>query len=152
MTDPGAGHEDGGLEQARALFRSSPYGQLLGFELVALGGEGLTARVPWDPSLVGNPETGHIHGGVVTALVDQGCGAAALYAAGPDEHVVTLDLRLDHLRPPQPGRDIHAHCVCYHLARSVAFARAVVYDDDPEAPFVTSMSSFMRLAEGGGHG
>ena len=133
-TDNGAGI---GLEHARRLFRGSPHGALIGLELVELGDDHLIARVPYRPELVGNPETGHIHGGVITTLIDQSCGAAVLMATGPAERIVTLDLRVDHLRP---------------AAGEVAFARAVAYEDDPAEPFATSMSAFMRLREGVGRG
>ncbi|MBK5936038.1 MAG: PaaI family thioesterase [Halorhodospira halophila] len=148
-TDNGAGI---GLEHARRLFRGSPHGALIGLELVELGDDHLIARVPYRPELVGNPETGHIHGGVITTLIDQSCGAAVLMATGPAERIVTLDLRVDHLRPAAAGRDVYARCECYRLAGEVAFARAVAYEDDPAEPFATSMSAFMRLREGVGRG
>lgn len=135
------------LEQAKRLFEGSPHGALLGLELVELGESYLIARVPYRPELVGNPETGHMHGGVITTLIDQSCGAAVIRQAGPDARIVTLDLRVDHVRPAEPGRAVYARCECYRMAREVAFARAVAYDTDPDRPVATSMSAFMRLQE-----
>ncbi|MFP4129487.1 MAG: PaaI family thioesterase [Halorhodospira sp.] len=142
-----------GLERARRLFETSPHGRLIGLELVDRTASELITRIPYRGELVGNPETGHLHGGVITTLIDQSCGAAVLmHTCAEEEQVVTLDLRVDHLRPAEPGRDVYARCACYRLAGEVAFARAVAYEDDPEEPFVTSMSAFMRLRGGGGGG
>ena len=33
-------------------------------------------RLPYSAQLVGNPDTGVVHGGVITALLDQACGMA----------------------------------------------------------------------------
>ncbi|MFP4146149.1 MAG: PaaI family thioesterase [Halorhodospira sp.] len=139
-----------GLEQVRRLFQASPHGMLIGLELVELGAGHLIARVPYREDLVGHPENGYLHGGVITTLIDQASGASVLMRTGPEERVVTLDLRVDHLRPAHPGEDVYARCECYRLASEVAFARAVAYESDPADPFATSMSAFMRLREGGG--
>ncbi len=141
-----------GIERARYLFETSPHGRLIGLELVEIAADEIVTRVPYREELIGNPETGHIHGGVITTLIDQSCGAAVLMRTGAEERVVTLDLRVDHLRPAEPGRDVYARCQCYRLAEEVAFARASAYEIDAGEPFATSMSTFMRLREGGGRG
>jgi len=40
-------------------------------------------RVAYSSELVGNPETGVVHGGVITTLLDQ-CGGSAVIAALDD--------------------------------------------------------------------
>ncbi len=143
---------DAGIERAERLFGGSPYGRLIGLQLLNLGGGVITAHVPYRPELVGNPETGDLHAGVITTLIDQGCGAAVLLVVGPVEDAVTLDLRIDHLRSPVPGNGIYARCECYHLGEEVAFTRAVAFEEDPSQPFATSLSSYMRLREEAGCG
>lgn len=141
-----------GREEVQRLFERSPHGALIGLELVDLGGVTLTSRVPYRPQLVGNPQTGYLHGGVITTLIDQTSGAAVMLATGAEERIVTLDLRVDHLRAAEAGRDVYARADCYRLAREIAFAWCVAYEDDPERPFATSMSAFMRLREERSHG
>jgi uncharacterized protein (TIGR00369 family) len=119
--------------------------------LVELGSGWVVARVAYRPELVGNPQTGYLHGGVITTLIDQCSGAAVMLATDGQERIVTLDLRIDHLRPAAPERDIYARAECYRVGREVAFARCVAYQDDPECPFATSMSAFMRLSEEAAH-
>lgn len=134
-------------EIASRLFQGSPHGSLIGLELVELGSDFVISRIAYRPELVGNPQTGYIHGGVITTLIDQSSGAAVMLATAGQERIVTLDLRIDHLRPAAPGRDIFGRAECYRVGHEVAFARCVAYQDKPEYPFATSMSAFMRLTE-----
>lgn len=137
-----------GLDGARRLFASSPHGQLLGVELVDFGEHWVIGKVDYRKELIGNPETGVLHGGVVTTLIDHCSGAAVLLSVGRGCRVVTLDLRVDHLRAARPGEPLQARAECYRLAREVAFVRCVAYESDPADPFASSMSSFMHMAEG----
>ncbi|MBK1734765.1 thioesterase [Halorhodospira abdelmalekii] len=151
----GKGEEAGQLpefEVARRLFDGSPHGALIGLKLIDLGADFVVAGIDYRPELVGNPQTGYLHGGVITTLIDQSSGAAVMVATGACEPIVTLDLRIDHLRPALPEQPIYARAECYRTAREVAFARCVAYQDDPQHPFATSMSAFMRLRAEKGSG
>lgn len=137
------------LEMVKRFFAAIPHSNVLGIEPVEVTDEHLTARIPYKPELVGNPDTGVVHGGVITTLVDQTCGAAVIVALDSLEAVVTLDLRLDYLHPAQPQQPIWAQAQCYKLTRDIAFVRCVVYQDTLMSPIATSMSTFMRLAHEG---
>lgn len=137
------------LALARRFFGMLPHSAVLGLEPLRVDQGGVTVRLPWQPALVGNPETEVIHGGVITTLVDQTSGAAVLAALGGPRAIATLDLRIDHLRAARPREPVHADALCYRLTRHIAFVRCSVYQDDRERPVASSMSTFMRL-EGGG--
>lgn len=150
------------LAGAQRFIDSVPHNRALGMEVVSMEPAGAVFRLPYRPDLVGNPETGVLHGGVVTALLDA-CSGAAVFAALPRMvPIATLDLRVDFLRPAQPGRPLLAHATCYRITRNVAFTRAVAYHDDREDPIASSAGTFMlstrrgpRAAgapEGGGGG
>ena len=52
-------------------------------------------RVPNSDNIVGDPESGTMHGGVVTTLLDS-AGDRAVLSLTPTEHTVaTLNLRID---------------------------------------------------------
>ena len=74
--------------------------------------------------LVGDPDTGVIHGGVLTAFLDNLCGTAASSALSKPRFVATLDLRIDYMRPAEQGRDIIGEAECYHQTRNICFTRA----------------------------
>ena len=137
------------LALARRFFALLPHSAVLGLEPLAVDAGGVQVRLPWRAELVGNPDTEVIHGGVITTLVDQTSGAAVLAALGGPRAIATLDLRIDHLRPALPRREVLAAAHCYRLTRQIAFVRCDVHQGEAERPVATSMSTFMRL-EGGG--
>jgi acyl-coenzyme A thioesterase PaaI-like protein len=59
--------------------------------------------------------------------------------------VVTLDLRLDYLRPAAKGETVIARCECYKLTRQVAFVRGIAHGGDPERPIAHSAGTFMTV-------
>jgi uncharacterized protein (TIGR00369 family) len=99
--------------------------------------------VPYDPRLVGDPETGVLHGGVITALLDTACGCAVMAASPKLRSTATLDLRSDYMRPAAAGETVFCRAECYRLTRSIGFARAAAYLADPADPVATAQGSFI---------
>ena len=102
-------------------------------------------RMPYSAEIVGDPDTGVIHGGVITALLDSASGRAVRDAAdiGDNASIATLDLRIDYMRPAAPNADVFAKADCYRVTRNVAFVRAWAYQTDPSDPVATSVATFM---------
>ena len=55
-----------------------PHSSALGMELTLIDKGRAEIAMDYDARFVGDPETGVIHGGAVSALMDTCCGAAAL--------------------------------------------------------------------------
>jgi len=107
-------------------------------------GDGVAVlSLPYDARLVGDPETGVLHGGVMTALLDTACGWAVMASPAALKGTATLDLRIDYMRPASAGQRVWCRAECYRLTRSIAFARAVAYHDRPEDPVATAQGSFI---------
>ena len=127
---------------------NTPQAAALNFRLVSVDPSGAAMAVPWREDLVGDPDTGVMAGGVITTLLDHVCGlsvsCAVIAADGGfmEFGMATLDLRIDYMRPAEPRRDIIARAHCYKVTRSIAFVRAVAYEDDPEDPIAAVQAAF----------
>src|ERR1700682_6820199 len=66
-----------------------------------------------------------IHGGAVSTLADESLASVAFTAAEEGETTVTVDLKVDFLRPALPGRVI-ARDTLRHRTRRLAFCEATV--------------------------
>jgi uncharacterized protein (TIGR00369 family) len=121
--------------------------------LRALGGELLEfkkgigrLRLPWSEKLIGNPQTGVVHGGVITAMLDQACGMAIGSALDTPTAMATLDLRIDYMKPATPRTDILIESECLKLTREIAFARARAFHTSVKDPIAIATGTFMLMA------
>jgi len=72
-----------------------------------------------------------IHGGAVATLADESLASVAFTAAEEGETTVTVDLKVDFLRPALPGRVI-ARATLRHRTRRLAFCEATVEQEGGE--------------------
>lgn len=126
-----------------ALMTALPFGREIGMRLHSAEAGVAVVSVPYDAGLVGDPETGVLHGGVITALLDTACGWAVMAAPAKLVATATLDLRIDYMRPATAGQAVLARAECYRLTRSIAFARAVAHHGDPDDPVATAQGAFI---------
>jgi len=127
---------------AKQFMQALPHARALGMRLNNMGEGMAEIEMDYDERFVGDPETGVIHGGAVSALMDTCCGAAAMSHPSSPGGTATIDLRIDYMRPATPGQKIRAHAECYHITRSVAFVKARAMDDDDARPVATATGTF----------
>jgi uncharacterized protein (TIGR00369 family) len=131
-------------ELAQAIQRRrSTYGHISGLQLDRAAPGESWSSLPYRPAFVGNSETGVLHGGVVTAMLDESCGMAVQLALDGTRAIATLDLRIDYQKPATPGLAIRAHSHCYRVTRSIAFVRATAYQETEDDPVATATACFM---------
>jgi len=139
------------LEAINAAFRDFvPHNRALGLEVThaAFAPATATLKLPYDARFAGNPDTGVLHGGVITTLIDACCGAAVYFKLQSPTPIATLDLRIDYLKPATPGRDVFCRAECFHTTRNVGFVRAVAFHDDVGQPIAVGNATFALSTKG----
>ncbi|OUS35241.1 thioesterase [Rhodobacterales bacterium 56_14_T64] len=127
---------------ARQFIEAIPHAQELGMVLTDIGDGTAEISMPYDVKLIGDPDTGVIHGGAVSALMDTCCGAAVMSHPEAPGGTATIDLRIEYMRAATPGQTITTKATCHHISRNVAFVRAVAMDEDRERPVATATAAF----------
>ncbi len=125
-----------------------PHNKALGIRIVAIARGLASMQLDWREELVGNPETGVLAGGPLTAMLDGCCGMAVATMLAKPEPFATLDLRIDYAKPAVPGKPVIAEAECYRITRSVAFTRAFAHQGDPRNPVAAAAGTFMLGTKG----
>ena len=87
----------------------------LGIEIVEIGDDHMTARMPVDPRT--NQPMGIVHGGATAALAETVASAAANYTVSKEKVCVGLDLNINHIRAVSSGF-VYATAKPLHLGKS----------------------------------
>ncbi len=133
------------MQDAAAFF------QALGAEVVHMTPGRSTMRLPYAPHLVGDPATGVVHGGAITAMLDHACGmavgsalgVAASHAGEPMRGIATLDLRVDTMAEPKPGAAIMVVGECVKIGSQIVFARGHAWQEREDDPIATATGTFI---------
>ena len=125
-----------------------PHSRALGMKIIAVRRGFGSMQLDWREELVGNPETGVLAGGPLTALMDSCCGMSVATMLKEPAPFATLDLRIDYVRPATPGQAVIAEAECYRITRSVAFTRGIAHHGDPKDPICAAAGTFMLGTKG----
>ncbi|MEM9139442.1 MAG: PaaI family thioesterase, partial [Pseudomonadota bacterium] len=118
---------EGAADGPGEVMEGLPHSREIGMRLHrSVDGKALLS-IPWDERLVGDPDTGVLHGGVITALLDTASGSAVMSMPIKLRAAATLDLRIDYMRPATKGLTVYASAECYRMTRTIGFTRAVAY-------------------------
>lgn len=127
---------------ARAMGKT-PFIVSLGGEIVDVGDGIALMRVPYSEKLVGDPDTGVVHGGVITAMLDHCSGMAIGSALRKPAPYVTLDLRIDYMKPARPNAEILFEAQCLKITHEIIFTRGIAFQDSRDDFIARSTGTFM---------
>jgi uncharacterized protein (TIGR00369 family) len=125
------------------LARQVGHGRALGLEYRGSGANWMELCLPWRAELVGVAKTGVLASGAIVSLIDTASGGSVWMALGRFVPIVTLDLRLDYMRPAVKGETVIARCECVKLTRKIAFVRGVAQGGDNARAIAQSAATFM---------
>jgi uncharacterized protein (TIGR00369 family) len=120
-----------------------PHAAAIQLTVIELKAGEAVCKVPYADHLIGNPDSGVVHGGVITSLLDNTCGIAVGSKTALAGQIATLDLRIDYMKPATPRQDIFAFAECYKVTKNIAFVRGVAYHTDRTDPIATCAAAFM---------
>jgi len=145
MSDSHADVLTGAFDPERffALMRSVGHGRALGLDYRASGENWVELALPWREELVGVPASGILASGAIVSLADTVGGASIWMALGHFQPIVTIDLRLDYLRPAVRNETVIARCECYKLTQSIGFMRGIAHGGDEQRPIAHATGTFM---------
>ena len=130
------------LEAVLKFYANSPHHQATGITVVSVDVELARMRVPYNKRFIGDPDTGAMHGGLITTMMDATGGLAVLAKVPTGTSIATLDLRLDYLRSAKRGSDLIGEAECFKVTRNIAFTRGTAYEkknaQDPIANFIAT--------------
>ena len=132
----------------RQFLGSLPHFAALEMELLEMDVGYCRMQMPYHAAIVGDPDTGCVHGGVVTTLLDSVGGLCVFAQLQRMQPVATLDLRIDYLKPATLRSHLIAEARVERMTRTVAFVSGVAYQDRPESPIARATASF--FLEGAG--
>lgn len=141
------------------LVQQIPYARHLGVEFDRRGDE-LTAILPYQDKLIGNPMVPALHGGAVGAFLEMTAQIALgwtlvwdmMETDGPLADAIaagqfpplpkTIDLTIDYLRAGRP-RDAYARARVNRHGRRYASVQVAAWQDNRDRPFATAVGHFL---------
>jgi len=133
------------MHEAKLNYKVTPLAGAIGMELVEIEDRSCIFKVPYAVHLIGDPDTGVLHGGVITTALDNASGwAIRLHKDWADElSMATLDMRIDYMHPARPHEDLLIQSNCFKMSKNIAFVRAFAHQGDRDDPVATSVAAFM---------
>jgi acyl-coenzyme A thioesterase PaaI-like protein len=97
--------------------------------------------------LVADPDTGILASAVIISLMDNATSMSIWTKLGEFRPQVTMDLRIDYLRPSPSGERVYGRGVCYHLTNSIGFVRGFAHNGNPDEPLAHASGTFIRIGD-----
>ena len=123
------------------------HGGFLDMEYSGHGTDWVELSLDWREDLVGDPQTGVIASAVVISLLDNATSMSIWNLRGTFAAQVTMDLRVDYLRPSPSGAKVFGRGICYHLSRTIGFVRGIAHNGEIDDPLAYASGTFIQLGD-----
>ena len=134
------------IETLQDILSRFPHCKMLNMQIKKIEDKQLTVEMPYSEQIIGNPDSGVIHGGAITTLMDSSMGLSVpIGLGGYSSFAPTLDLRIDYMTAAKPNKSVFTRAETYRVTSNVIFTRGIAYQDDPDKPIAHAVASFMLL-------
>jgi uncharacterized protein (TIGR00369 family) len=106
-----------------------PAARTLGWQLEAIDPDAATIRVRFEARPEFTNPLGAVQGGFLAAMLDDTMGPCLVATLEPDQFAPTLELKVNYLRPAQPGPLVGSARVVYR-GGTIAFLAGELCDPD----------------------
>lgn len=134
------------LERVRRFINTLQQSRALGLTVEDADENHLILCLPYSDQIIGNPDTGVIHGGAITTLMDTASGSVMICALPEFELCPTLDLRVDYMRAAKPHKPVYARAEAYRVTSNIIFTRCEAYQEEGK-PVAQCVGTFMRIGK-----
>ncbi|MEE9432612.1 MAG: PaaI family thioesterase [Sphingorhabdus sp.] len=117
----------------------------IGMEYVEHGGNWVELAFDWREDLVADIASGVIASSAVISLLDNAASLSIWTTLGHFRPQVTMDLRLDYLRPSPSGKRVFGRGICYHITHKIGFVRGIAHNGDIDQPLAHASGTFIRI-------
>jgi uncharacterized protein (TIGR00369 family) len=134
------GRHAGFEARVRESFGRQAFMRTLGATLDEVGEGRTTIRLPRDPAFA--QQRGYLHAGALIAVLDSGCGYAALSVEAPGFEVLTAELKVN-LLAPVAGAAVIAQGRVVRAGRTLTVCQGDAYDADDRSKHLATMLATM---------
>ncbi len=146
MSDSTSGREF--ERRVRASFMNQRVMETIGARLARVGPGEVEIELAYDERLT--QQTGFLHAGVVTTVLDSACGYAAFTLMEPGSEVLSIEFKVN-LLAPAVGEKLVARASVVKAGRTVTVCRADgwMVRDGAEVQVATMVGTMMKVRERG---
>jgi len=132
-------------ENLQLILNAIRHCEVIGLTVEQIDEKQVTIKLPYSDQIIGNPDSGVIHGGALTTLLDTTCGLAVLMGLQEMQLTPTLDLRIDYMTAATPGQAVYVRAETYRITNNIVFCKGIAFHDDESNPIAHCVATFMRL-------
>ncbi len=133
-------------ERVRASFGQQNMMQTMGMSIAALAPGAIDIVFDHDDRFT--QQHGFAHGGFIATALDTACGFAALTLMAPEAAVLTVEYKINYLRPAS-GATYRASAHVIKAGRTLTNCEATVTADGNEKPVATMTATLISLVDTG---
>jgi uncharacterized protein (TIGR00369 family) len=134
-------------EAVNKLMGRFGHGGFLDMHYSGHGPDWVELAIDWRADLVADEDSGVLASAAVISLMDNATSMAIWTKLGEFRPHVTMDLRIDYLRPSPSGAKVFGRGICYHLTRSIGFVRGIAHNGDIDDPLAHASGTFIRIGD-----